>query len=135
MNRRQSWTALFVGIILIAGTVGLAAAQPAGELADPLTNSRFYTGSSGTQGVFPGKLICLRCDLRPSEASKAQCAKDGHKYALEIDGDPTIHPLLPGDAAALKQLNAAAHGSEVLVTGTLFPNLGFILVGSVAPKS
>jgi len=120
--------------VMVAGVVTTAEAQPAGGLPDPLTDARFFTGSVGNQGVFPGKLICLRCDLRPGEAAKAQCAKDGHRFALEIDGDPTIHPLLPGDAAALKQLNAAPHGTEVSVTGTLYPSLGMILVGSVAPK-
>ena len=110
-------------------TAGTPAVPP-----DALTNARFYTGSLGNQGIFPGKLICLRCDLRPSDAARAQCAKEGHKFALEIPGDPTIHPLVPGDAAALKQLNAAQHGAEVTVNGTLYPSLGLIVVAGVTAK-
>ena len=117
---------------IIVGVVAIAAAQ--GGPPDALSDARFYTDAVGNQGVFPGKLICMRCDLRPGEAAKAQCAKDGHRYALEIDGDPMIHPLIPGDATALKQLKAAPHGAEVSVSGTLYPSLGMILVGSVTPK-
>jgi len=136
MSRPSKWRrgALIAFSITIAGMAATAFGQPQGDMADPLTDARFYTGSAGTQGVFPGKLVCLRCDLHPSDAAKAQCAKAGHQYALEIAGDPTIHPLLPGDAAALKQLNAAPHGAQVSVTGMLFPNLGTILVSSVATK-
>ncbi len=129
-----SGAALAAATVILVGVGGTAAGQPAGGPPDALSDARFYTGSVGNQGVFPGKLVCLRCDLRPGDAAKAQCAKDGHRFALEINGDPTIHPLIPGDAAALKQLNAAPHGAEVSVNGTLFPSLGVILVGSVTPN-
>jgi len=132
--RIHCYRAALIALAITAGVAGTVRAQAAGGMADPLTDARFYTGSAGTQGVFPGKLVCLRCDLHPSDAAKAQCGKAGHQYALEIDGDPTIHPLLPGDAAALKQLNAARHGAQVSVTGMLFPNLGTILVSSMASK-
>lgn len=133
--RNTGYVAVLIALgLMIADVVGTAEAQPAGGIADPLTDARFYTGTAGTQGVFPGKLICLRCDLRPSDAAKAQCAKDGHRFALEINGDPTIHPLIPGDAAAFNQLKAAVPGTQVSVTGMLFPNLGTILVGSIAPN-
>lgn len=126
---------LAVLTVLMAGVIATAQAQPAGgHPPDALTDARFYTGAAGTSGVFPGKLICLRCDLRPGEAAKAQCAKEGHRYALEINGDPTIHPLIPGDSEALKQLKAAPHGAEVAVNGTLLPELGAILVGGVTTK-
>jgi hypothetical protein len=134
MRNMLSSAALAAATVIVAGVVGTAEGQPAGGLPDALTYSRFYTGSVGNQGVFPGKLICLRCDLRPGDAAKAQCAKEGHRFALEISGDPTIHPLIPGDAAAMKQLNVAAHGSDVSVNGTLFPSLGVILVGSLTPN-
>ena len=129
-----SSAALAAVTVVTVGVVGTAQGQPAGGPSDALTDARFYTGSVGNQGVFPGKLICLRCDLRPGDTAKAQCAKEGHRFALEISGDPTIHPLIPGDATALKQLNAAPHGSEVSVNGTLFPSLGIILVGSITPN-
>ncbi|HVO24020.1 MAG TPA: hypothetical protein VMW56_10365 [Candidatus Margulisiibacteriota bacterium] len=129
-----SSVALAAATVVLVGTVRIARGQPADVPPDALTDARFYTGSVGNQGVFPGKLICLRCDLRPGDAAKAQCAKDGHRFALEISGDPTIHPLIPGDANALKQLNAAPHGAEVSVNGTLFPSLGVILVGGVTPN-
>jgi hypothetical protein len=133
-NMLSSASSLATVTIIVVGLMGTAQGQPAGGAPDALTDAHFYTGSVGNQGVFPGKLICLRCDLRPGDAAKAQCAKEGHRFALEINGDPTIHPLLPGDATALKQLKAAPHGSEVSVNGTLFPSLGVILVGSVTPN-
>jgi hypothetical protein len=134
MRNMLSSAALAAATVVVVGLVGTAEAQPDGGPPDALTDARFYTGSVGNQGVFPGKLVCLRCDLRPGEAAKAQCAKEGHRFALEISGDPTIHPLIPGDAAAMKQLKAAGHGSEVSVNGTLFPSLGVILVSSLTPN-
>lgn len=121
--------------VMMAGMLTTAEAQPNPGQADALSDARFFTGALGNQGIFPGKLICLRCDLRPGDAATAQCAKEGHRYALEIDGDPTIHPLIPGDAAALKQLKAAPRGAAVSVNGTLFPDLGSILVGSITMKN
>jgi hypothetical protein len=125
---------LVVLALMAACATQTADARSADQPPDALTNARFYTGTLGTQGIFSGKLICISCDLRPGDAAKAQCAKEGHKLALEIPGDPTIHPLLPGDAEAFKQLKAAPHGGQVTINGTLFPDLGVIVVAGVTAK-
>jgi len=132
-------TLLQIGTLAALTLVAACATAPAPAPsavapADPLTNARFYTGSLGNQGIFPGKLVCLRCDLRPGSAAEAKCAKEGHQFALEIPGDPTIHPLIPGDARALQQLNGAAHGADVTINGTLYPNLGVIVVAGLTAR-
>ena len=112
-----------------------AAADSATAPEDALTDARFYTGAIGSQGVFPGKLVCLCCDFQKGDAGKAPCKETSHRYALKIDGDPTIHPLIPGDAVAMKQLNSAAlHDKQVTVTGKLYPTVGIILVAGITPN-
>jgi hypothetical protein len=102
---------------------------------DALTDARFYTGSSGNQGVFPGKIVCLCCDFQTGSSPKVPCKEEHHKYGLKIAGDPTVHPLIPGDALAMKQLSSAdLHGKQVSVTGNLFPGVGVILVAGITPQ-
>ena len=114
--------------VLVLGGAAIAAEPP----PDALTNARFYTGALGSDGVFPGKLVCLCCDFQSGAAGKAPCTEAHHKLALKIEGDPTVHPLIPGDAAAMKQLNSAElHGKSVSVRGKLYPNVGVILVSGI----
>jgi len=113
----------------------LGVAASAGDAPDALTDARFYSGSSGQLGVFPGKIVCLCCDFQSGSAAKEPCKEQHHKYGLKIPGDPTVHPLIPGDAQAMKQLSSAdLHGKQVSVTGNLFPGVGVILVAGVTTQ-
>jgi len=123
--------ALGIAAALVLGGVTPASAQP----PDALMDARFYTGALGSQGVFPGKLVCLCCDFQGPDASKAACKEDSHHYALKIEGDPVPHPLVPGDATAMKQLSSAEmHDKHVSVTGKLYPSVGIILVSGITAQ-
>ncbi len=94
-----------------------------------LSMARFYGGSLGRIGNYPGKLVCLRCDLKPAPGAMAQCEKEGHHHALSMDSDGMIHPLLPGTEEVLKQINSGElHDKEVTVHGKYYPATGAILV-------
>ena len=96
-----------------------------------LSMARFYSGASVRVGDFPGKLVCLRCDLQPAPGAMAQCEKEGHRHALSMDG--MIHPLLAGTEKVLKQINSGElHGKQVTVHGNYYPATGAILVDRIA---
>lgn len=134
MRNRLHSAALGAAGILTMGLLATGHAQPPPGLPDALTDARFFTGASGTQGVFPGKLVCLCCDFQKGD-TKTTCKETSHRLALQIEGDPTIHPLIAGDSQAMKQLSAAdLHGKQVSVTGILYPNAGVIVVASITPK-
>ncbi len=116
--RHLLYAATLAALTLTAACGAKVASTPAVP-PDALADARFYTGSLGNEGVFVGKLIR---------------EKEGHKYALLIAGDPDIHPLLPGDAAVMKQLKATPHGTAVSISGKLFPDLGVIVVSGVTAK-
>jgi len=130
MRNMLQHAALGAATVLILGVAAGAADVP-----DALTDARFYTGSSGNLGVFPGKIVCLCCDFQAGSSAKEPCKEQHHKYALKIPGDPTIHPLIPGDAQAMKQLSSAdLHGKQVSVNGNLFPGVGGILVANITTQ-
>ena len=80
------------------------------------------SGAGARIGDYPGKLVCLRCDLKPGPGAMTQCEKAGHHHALAMDSDGMIHPLLPGTEKVLKQINAGEwHGKEVTVHGKYYP--------------
>jgi hypothetical protein len=123
--------ALSAATVLVLGLAASAAEVP----PDALTDARFYTGASGNLGVFPGKIVCLCCDFQTGSSPKLPCKEEHHKYGLKIVGDPSVHPLIPGDAQAMKQLSSAdLHGKQVSVTGNLYPGVGVILVGSMTTQ-
>ena len=98
-----------------------------------LSMARFYGGGGARIGDFPGKLVCLRCDLKPGPGAMAQCEKEGHHHALAMDSDGMIHPLLPGTDKVLKQINSGElHDKEVTVHGKYYPASGAILVDRIS---
>lgn len=126
--------ALAAGVVLAAGSArseekhSVTEAQTSGSV---LSMARFYGGSSARQGDFPGKLVCLRCDLQPAPGAMAQCEKLGHRHALAMEGG-MVHPLLPGTEAALKQINSGQlHDKQVSVHGKYYPDTGAILVDRI----
>jgi hypothetical protein len=124
------WAAVGAAVVLALG----AAVPAADDAPDALTDARFFSDASGSQGVFPGKLVCLCCDFQGG-AGKSACKEKHHRLALKIAGDPTVHPLVPGDANAMKQLSAPdLHGKQVSVTGKLYPSVGIIVVAAITPQ-
>jgi len=95
---------------------------------------RTYAGPMKAHiGEFTGKLVCLRCDLKPSAEATSQCAKEGHRHALSMDSGSMIHPLLAGTDDVLKEINSdALHDKQVTVHGKHYPSTGVILVDSIA---
>ncbi len=99
-----------------------------------LSMARFYGGASARIGDFPGKLVCLRCDIQPGPNAMAQCENKGHLHALSMQEDGMIHPLLPGTESVLKQINSGElHGKQVIVHGKYYPATGLILVDRITP--
>jgi hypothetical protein len=97
-----------------------------------LPMAKFYTGPLERIGTFPGKLVCLRCDLAPSKASAAQCKKEGHVHALSMDDGSMIHPLLATSSEVLARINSPElHHQEVKVHGKYYVSTGAILVSSI----
>src|SRR5262249_22573486 len=137
LRRWRSSIVVTAGALLLASASGIARSAdqpPAAPATDAslLATARFFTGSVGHTGQFPGKLVCLRCDLNPSSEAKAQCEKEGHRHALQIQGDPLLHPLLGVSEDILKQINSdAMHDKQVLVTGTYYPATGAVLVSAI----
>lgn len=98
-----------------------------------LSMTRFYGGADERIGDFPGKLVCLRCDLKGGPEAMALCEKEGHRHALSMDSDSMVHPLLAGTDKVLKQINSGElHGKEVAVHGTYYPGTGVIFVDRIS---
>jgi hypothetical protein len=95
---------------------------------------RSYAGPQAAHvGTFAGKLVCLRCDIKPGPGAMAQCEKEGHHHALSMDADSMVHPLLSGTADVLQQINSAEfHGKDVTVHGKHYPSTGAILVDKIS---
>lgn len=96
---------------------------------------RFYVNPSEETkiGDFPGRLVCLRCDLAAKPGAMKQCAEAGHRHALSMDEGAMIHPLLAGTGEALKQINSEElHNKNVKVHGRYYQSTGAILVDRVS---
>ena len=126
-------------IALLGSTASAQGESAQGERAhadDVLRTATFFNGGLARTGQFPGKLVCLSCDVNPDPTAKAQCQKSGHRHALAIEGDPLLHPLLATEEPILMRINSnELHGSEVIVTGIYYPATGAILVSGVEQKS
>ena len=135
---------MFVGALLAVGVATLISAGVArGEekhSADAATSegstlsmSKFWASETGRTGDFPGRFVCLRCDLKPGPGAMAQCEKEGHRHALSMESDSMIHPLLAGTEQVLKQINSGElHGKQVVVHGKYYPSTGAILADRIS---
>lgn len=127
-------------IVVLCSGPGEARGQgtPISEASHPGSESemaRFFTGSEPYRvDIFPGKLVCLRCNLAHTPGAAAQCAKEGHRHALMLDGGSMVHPLLVTDEQTLERINSAElHGKNVKVQGRYYPSIGSILVIGITP--
>jgi hypothetical protein len=128
----RSSFAAFCLVAAVAVTVHAQGAAAPGDAAVP-----FFTGpqSDIQVGTFPGKLVCLSCDLG-GPGGKEQCGKVGHRHALLAADGSMVHPLIPGTEEVLARINSnELHGKKVKVHGKYYPALGSILVDRVEPVS
>lgn len=138
MNTRPlRMLAVVLGSSLLLSGLPVARAQHPPQEPDPpggqtLSMAKFYAGPLERMGTFPGKLVCLRCDLAHSTQRAEQCQKEGHVHALSMDDGSMIHPLLAGTEEALKQINSPQlHGKKVKVDGKHYVMTGAILVSRI----
>jgi hypothetical protein len=128
--------AALLGFVTVSSTWGEEEhSAEARSTGSTLSMARFYGGGGARTGDFPGRLVCLRCDLKPGPNAMSQCEKLGHHHALSMEMDAMIHPLLPGTEKTLKQINSGElHGKDVIVHGKYYANTGAILVDRIAEK-
>lgn len=104
----------------------LAVKQPADS---GLSIAKFYTAPLVNVGEFSGMLVRLSCDSNGSEQTRRD-------YALVLQGDDVVHPLLPGTDEVRRELSSARlQGTEIAVHGKYYPNTGVIFVSRIAVTS
>lgn len=117
-------------------------AMPATEKSDHTTSSQprgaghdmgqYYLGRHQKTGIFPGRLVCLRCDTMPTPENVDVCKKEGHRHALAMEGDAMIHPLIFTSGDLFTKVNAQDwHRKKVQVWGRYYADTGFIVVGDI----
>lgn len=98
--------------------------------------ARFYTAPLVNVGEFPGMLVRLSCKSNGSADPRAQGERMQEDYALVIQGDDIVHPLLPGTDEARRELRSAAlRGTDVTVHGKYYPSTGMIFASRVAERN
>ena len=142
MRNRDRMVAIAVvlaGVTAMAGGISLAQNEHSepGSVEGSVNEmwAQFYSGSIVRAGKFPGKLVCLRCDLKPGPEAMKQCKAEGHRHALSMEDSSMIHPLVPGTAEVLERINSAElHDKEVVVRGKYYPASGVIVAGTIEEK-
>ena len=133
MRRIRTELAIALAIIALVGIGGAANGddtQKAAPQGANLALGKFYAGPLGHQGAFPGKLLCLCCDLMPDTGKPKTCDAHGHHHVLSVDGD--LLPLIAGTEEVTQQINSnELHGKDVVVTGNYYPATGFIFVDRI----
>jgi hypothetical protein len=123
MKRKESQRG---GIVALAGMLALniagrawGEAPPPAVAAGPSSSmTRFYSGSLGSMGEFPGKLV--REGPGPNEVFLVM--EDGMVHALWPATEETRHVLRAADS----------NGADVTVDGKYYPSIGVIVVTRVA---
>ncbi len=136
MNFRLILLGLAFSVLTIPAGA-LADAEHSGDHVHPgqgdgLSMTKFYTGEHAKVGTYPGKLVCLRCDLGNAPDAMKQCVALGHQHALSMDNGAMIHPLIAGTKELSEQINSVElHEKRVNVHGNYYPSTGWILVDKV----
>jgi hypothetical protein len=93
---------------------------------------QYYLGRHYKNAVFPGRLVCLRCDTMPTPENVEVCRREGHRHALAMEGDTMVHPLLFTSEDLFTKVNAQDwHRQKVRVWGRYYADTGFIVVGDI----
>lgn len=118
-------------------SAGREAAEPRHTLpSQPLGGGskmeQYYLGRHYKNAVFPGRLVCLRCDTMPTPENVDVCRKEGHRHALAMEGDTMVHPLIFTSEDLFTKVNAHDwYRKKVQVWGRYYADTGFIVVGDV----
>lgn len=89
--------------------------------------TQYSAGLGDTAGIFPGKLVCLRCNL-----GKKECEAGQYRHALLMND--VVYPLLVSSEALQKKINdPSLNNKNVKITGIYYPATGAILAAGVAP--
>ena len=92
----------------------------------------YYLGRHYKYAVFPGRLVCLRCDTMPTPENVEVCKKEGHRHALAMEGDTMVHPLIFTSEDLFTRVNAHDwYRKKVQVWGKYYADTGFIVVGDI----
>lgn len=95
---------------------------------------QYYLGRHYKYAVFPGRLVCLRCDTMPTPENVEVCRKEGHRHALAMEGDTMVHPLIFTSEDLFTRVNAQDwNRKKVQVWGRYYADTGFIVVGDIQP--
>jgi hypothetical protein len=93
---------------------------------------QYYIGRQYKHAVFPGRLVCLRCDTMPTPENMEVCRKEGHRHALAMEGDTMVHPLIFTSEDLFTKVNAHDwYRKKVQVWGRYYADTGFIVVGDI----
>jgi hypothetical protein len=119
-----------VVIVSVGARVRAADTERPAPPGSNLSFTKFYTGPVGRQGKFPGKLLCLCCDLMPNKDAAKPCDVNGHHNVLLLDDG--LHPLIAGTEEVTKQINSnELHDKQVIVSGNYYPATGIIFVDKI----
>ncbi len=120
----------------VPGALPAAAAQPDVPYAARATGPdnpamrMYYLGSVGHVGEFPGTLVRMDCEQRPTPAADRECA-GGQRIALQTS-DGTVYALVPGSYQAAQQLESATDlHKKVHVFGRLYTDSDAILAAEI----
>ena len=103
--------------------------QPLGASSEM---GQYYLGRHYKNGIFPGRLVCLRCDSMPTPENVEVCRKEGHRHALAMEGDTMVHPLIFTNEDLFTKVNAHDwYRKKVQVWGRYYADTGFIVVGDI----
>jgi len=93
---------------------------------------QYYLGRHYRYAMFPGRLVCLRCDSMPTPENMEVCRKEGHRHALAMEGDAMVHPLIFTSEELFTKINAQGwHRKKVQVWGRYYADTGYIVVGDI----
>ena len=99
--------------------------QPLGASSEM---GQYYLGRHYKNAVFPGRLVCLRCDTMPTPENVEVCKKEGHRHALAMEGDTMVHPLIFTSEDLFTKVNAHDwYRKKVRVWGRYYADTGFIV--------
>jgi len=102
----------------------------------PSTSENLNASGLGRTGQFLGRMVQVPCGPTQPPGVKQQCATSDHYFALQMDGESGLHPLLAGDAKIRDELsNPAFSGQSVRVSGVQYPSTGAIRVSNIEPSS
>ena len=138
-HKNKQLAVLFIAVTLALGISSVGAKERSSATRGPIggeavSMARFYVGTHGNIGTFPGTLVRVSCDVGHVPRRHLECQADGHRHALSMDDGSMIHPLVSGTEEVLKEINSTElHGKKVVVHGKYYPSTGFIFVNQVTP--